>query len=196
MSMLSKLADLFVLPSQQAVLSGGVHVLYVQESYHSASRSARDAGLEFLLEPDITTGISDVSVSHYWPPLRHNRLRRECPELFSAVTGLGGVSERNFHKSGGCIIVDNSVDTGQTLWMTSEFLKVHHYTEGQILVAASVWVNGRPSRLQPFEVRPLALFDSKLKEAERTLKRDLSPFFPTQYPTSLPEAIAKYCAVV
>ncbi|MBI2145146.1 hypothetical protein HYU18_02380 [Candidatus Woesearchaeota archaeon] len=203
MSISDKLIDLFPAQARPLVCQAGVQVLYVEESYRTAFRPACAAGLGFLFEPDLHKGqLSGISSSHYWPPLKHNQLKRESPRLFHEVPGLGGVSEQGFSPKAGCIIVDNSVDTGRTLWMASQYLFTQGYKPEQVLVAASVWVNGIQSTLDPFEARPLRQFRDALGNAERMLRDDLTPFLATGKGFSqanidgLPAAIAQYCAVV
>ena len=199
---LAKLADLFTQPSQAMALSGGVQIVYVEGSYRYAYEQARAAGLEFLLDFDSSLlAEPKISVNHYFPPLEHNILRRPTPQLFHAETGLGGVSEQSFHLQAICLVVDDHVHSGQTLWVASEFLKAKGYEKGQIWVAASVH-----EKSLPYDARPIAFFDQQLAKARHILQKDLQPFFPARSMApansgaqplfSVPQAIAEYCLVL
>ncbi|MBI2581088.1 hypothetical protein HYV85_04780 [Candidatus Woesearchaeota archaeon] len=199
MSILADVSSLFHEPEQSLIAGQGVHIVYIQESYRGAYQKAKSVGLELLLEaehPHVSSAEEGgISISHYWPPLQHNQFRRESPELFHCEEGLGGISEQELGTRGICVIVDNSVDTGRTLWMAKEYLQRKGYCDRQIFVAASVWLNGEPQALRPFELRPLGSFSLLLSEAQRMLEADVTPFLPAK-PGSLPEAISAYCRIL
>lgn len=202
MSLLTDISELFPEPLRSQVVSEGVQIVYVLEAYIHALRSAKAAGLEVLLQVENMWLDSTVSFNHYWPPLRHNNQKRETPELFHTVEGLGGVSEPEFSHRGVCVIVDNSVDTGGTLWMAHNYLASKGYRPQQVLVAAEVWHKGKPAL--PFEVRPLAFFEAHLKMAPRMLAEDIGPFLnmngnsdghSAHDTPSLQQMLAAYCKI-
>lgn len=201
-------ANLFTEPLHSATLRGGIHIIYVEESFRRAYGRAIAAGLELLLEPDCEAAHEqNISVNHYFPPLQHNLLKRPAPQLFHAETGLGGVAEPEFPMAGLCLVVDEHVHSGQTLWMASEFLKAKGYKTGQVWVAASVR-EGSSQHSLPYDIRPLKFFGAKLAKAQIILERDLRPFLPVYVADkindgavlpdalSLPQAIAQYCRVL
>ncbi len=203
-----QLANLFTDPLRSATLREGIHLVYVEESFRRAHMLAMAVGLEPLLEPDCEAIIEQgVSVNHYFPPLQHSSLKRASPQLFYTEVGLGGVAEPDFSVKGVCLVVDEHVHSGQTLWMASEFLKAKGYKTEQVWVAASVRESSSPSNL-PYDVRPLKFFGAKLAKAKITLEMDIQQFLPAQIMAyrngstalpdalSLPQAIAQYCLIL